>query len=121
MNNERLEEIREFLNQPDDVSKEAPVIALELLALELLAIVDELRGVLTKLTKEVLFYPEWLTDLADGQGCDAGNPDGGRSENCEHCDFITAVEDLTPVLSESLAMLSVYSTEDLVLFLARAH
>ena len=31
MNNERIEEIREFLNQPDDVYEEAPAIALELL------------------------------------------------------------------------------------------
>ena len=31
MNSERIEEIRKFLNQPDDVYEEAPAIALELL------------------------------------------------------------------------------------------
>ena len=41
MDNQRIEEIREFLNQPDDVYEEAPAIALELLE-----VVDELRAAL---------------------------------------------------------------------------
>ena len=41
MNDERIEEIREFLNQPDDVYEEAPMIALELLKA-----VDESHGAL---------------------------------------------------------------------------
>jgi len=44
MNSERLEEIREFLNQPDDVYEAAPGIALELLKA-----VDELRSALIEL------------------------------------------------------------------------
>ena len=48
MKTKQLEKIREFLNQPDDVYEEAPAIALELLAE-----VDELRGVLRELIKEV--------------------------------------------------------------------
>ena len=48
MNGERLEEIREFLNQPDDVYEEAPAIALELLG-----VVDELRRSLRLLEQDM--------------------------------------------------------------------
>ncbi len=79
MNNERIEEIRAFLNQPDDVYEAAPMIALELLKA-----VDESHGALRELieaatsgdgarfslavteARKVLARPAWRPWLRDG-------------------------------------------------------
>lgn len=34
-------------------------------------------------------------------GCDAGNPDGGSTESCEHCQLIQDIEEIDQVLNKA--------------------
>lgn len=46
-------------------------------------------------------YEELLTILIDETDCYAGNPDGGSSASCEHCQYYQAREEIRKVIAKA--------------------
>lgn len=44
---------------------------------------------------------DWLELEAESMGCNAGNFDGGSTENCEHCQYRRMASELRGVLSDN--------------------
>lgn len=40
----------------------------------------------------------------DNMGCDAGNPDGGSTENCDHCQLKRSVGEINRILDKAKAI-----------------
>lgn len=41
---------------------------------------------------------DWFADIATEMGCDAGNPDGGSSQDCEHCRMLGFINEIDAAL-----------------------
>ncbi len=64
----------------------------------LFAAAPEMLAILRETADLLEIHRFTFEDEADDMGCDAGNPDGGSTSNCKHCQLKRAIEEIDQIL-----------------------
>lgn len=63
---------------------------------------SDLTTILQEAVNLLEIHRSTFEDEADNIGCDAGNSDGGSTQDCSHCQLIRAIEEIDQILNKSI-------------------